>query len=194
MDTVKVNINPDLIIPPFTFNPLKHHLGFIRELIKTAEGGADEKEIFRQINMIGPQLTDIYGGNYSLDQLLEEIKSKLIQLSSFEKNYYEAWVENSGKHYNLLELPDGSKWTFRKGEKKGRYIHFHPARMSCSVRVRGTTLRTALALKILAKGNTDLYRDSDFINEIRKNKLELSPVKNIRNFTALKKVLYLLEG
>jgi hypothetical protein len=193
MSAPKLMINPDLVPSPFTFNPLKHHLGFIRQLLEYAASGENEAEVINLINTIGPQLTDIYYGDFSVEYILEEIKSILLQLSCFKMESYEKWVENSGKHYNLLELSDGSKWTFRKGEKRGRYIHFHPARLSHSVRVRGTTLRTALAIKLLARGNTELYQDSGFINEIRKSHLELSPIKNIQSFTAMKKVLDLLN-
>jgi hypothetical protein len=194
MSASKLMINPDLVPSPFTFNPLKHHLGFIRKLLDYAASEENQTEVFKWINTIGPQLTDIYYGELSVEHLLEEIQSRLVQLAAFEKPSYEKWLENSGKDYNLLDLSDGSKWTFRKGEKTGRYIHFHPARLSHSVRVRGTTLRTALATKILARENTNLYLNSDFINEIRKTRLELSPIKNIQNFTAMKRVLDLLNN
>ncbi len=189
----KLIINPEQIAPPFAFNPLKHHLGFIRELLKRTEIDHREPEFFLLINGIGPQLTDIYFGDYSVEQLLEIIKTKLIQLASFEKPSYGNWVDNSGRHYNFLELPDKSKWTFRLGEKEGRYIHFHPARLSNSFRIRGTTLRTAMALKTITKGDKALYKDTAFINNIRKNSLGLSPIKDIKNFTAIKKILDLLE-
>jgi len=186
-------INTELVAPPFTFNPLKHHLGFIRDLISKTETDISKSEFFHLINSIGPQLTDIYYGDYSVEQLLGIIKSKLINISSFEKSAYETWVENSGKHYNFLELPDNSKWTFRLGEKKGRYIHFHPARLSSSFRIRGTTLRTAMALKIIAKEDDALYSNIDSINIIRKDELGLSPIKDIKHFTAIKKILDLMK-
>jgi len=137
--------NAEVIPPPYTFNPLKHHLGFIRELIKKTEAGLSKDDSFNLINEIGPQLTDIYYGRYSVAQLLQYVESKLIHLNSFEKAKYEVWVENSGKQYNFLELPDHSKWTFRLGKKEGRYIHLHPARLSFSLRIRGNSLKTALA-------------------------------------------------
>lgn len=188
-----LNINVDLIPPPFTFNPLKHHLGFIRELIYKTEAEGLKDEFFRLINEIGPQLTDIYCGGYSVEQLVELIKLQFHRLCLFEKTAYEVWVDNSGKHYNFLELPDHSKWTFRLGEKEGRYIHFHPARLSNSLRIRGTTLKTALALKIIAKEDTARYGDIDYINSVRENAINLSPIKDIKHFTAIKKILELLD-
>lgn len=188
----KLITNADIVPPPFTFNPLKHHLGYIRNLINTTITEQSEEKFLSLINGIGPQLTDIYLGGYSLPQILQSIKSQLCNLRSFEKETYEIWGDNSGKHYNFLELDDNSKWTFRLGEKEGRYIHFHPARLGCSVRMRGTTLKTALALKIIAKEKTALYSDTDYINTIRKNALNLSPIKDVKHFTAIRKIMDLI--
>ena len=146
---VKIIIKPDLIAPPFTFNPLKHHPGFIRGFIKRAEMLASEPETFELINSIGPQVTDIYCGSLSVYELIDEIKSLLISKSVYCQYNYREWVRNSGKNYNFLDLPDGSKWTFRIGEKTDRYIHFHTARTNGPIRVRGTMLKTAMGLKIL---------------------------------------------
>jgi hypothetical protein len=193
IDVVKIIIKSDLIAPPFTFNPLKHHLGFIREFIRKSKLFADESETFELINSIGPQVTDIYCGLLSVDQILAVIKSQLQGLSVYYQPAYDEWVSNSGKNYNFLDLPDGSKWTFRKGEKEDRYIHFHPARTNGSVRIRGTTLRTAMGLKIIARGNLSLYKDIEFINSLRQQRLQLSPIKSLSSFPVINKVLDLLN-
>jgi len=153
----------------------------------------DESEIFEIINSIGPQVTDIYRGLLSIDKILEIIKSQLEALSAYKKTYYDEWINKSGKDYNFLDLPDGSKWTFRKGEKKECYIHFHPARTNGSVRIRGTTLKTAIGLKIIAQEKLSLYSDIDFINTLRQQQLQLSPIKSISNFPAINRVLDLLD-
>jgi hypothetical protein len=190
---VKIVIKPDLIAPPFSFNPLKHHLGYIKGFIRNAQLFSEKSEIFDMINSIGPQLSDIYCGLISVDQIMEMIKSQLEGLAAYNKPDYDEWISKSGKGYNFLDLPDGSKWTFRKGEKKDCYIHFHPARSDGSVRIRGTTLRTAMALKIIAQDNFQLYQDKDFINLIRKQRLQLSPVKSLSNFPAINRVFTLLS-
>lgn len=190
---VKIIIKPDLIALPFTFNPLKHHLGFIRGFIKWVELLSHDPGIFEIINSIGPQVTDIYCGLLSVEGLIGEIKSLLIKQSVYSQPAYDEWLSNSGKNYNFLDLPDGSKWTFRKGEKTRRYIHFHPARTNGSIRVRGTTLKTAIGLKIFARDNLSLYRDKEFINSVRQNQLQLSPIKSLSNFPAIIKVLDLLN-
>jgi len=190
---VKIVIKPDLIAPPFTFNPLKHHLGFIRDFISKAHLFADESETFEVINSIGPQVTDIYCGLWSVDQIVVAIKSQLLDLSVYIQSAYDEWVYNSGRNYNFLDLAEGSTWTFRKGEKQDRYIHFHPARTNGSVRIRGTTLRTAIALKIIAGDNLLLYQDKDFINFVRQKRLYLSPIKSLSAFPAINKILDLLN-
>jgi hypothetical protein len=93
MSAPKLMINPDLVPSPFTFNPLKHHLGFIRQLLEYAASGENEAEVINLINTIGPQLTDIYYGDFSVEYILEEIKSILLQLSCFKMESYEKWVE-----------------------------------------------------------------------------------------------------
>jgi hypothetical protein len=95
-----------------------------------------------------------------------------------------------------LQFPRIAGWiemTFRKGEKTGRYIHFHPARTNGSVRVRGTTLRTAMGMKIIAGGDLSLYQDKEFINFVRQQRLQLSPIKSLSNFPAINKILDLLS-
>jgi hypothetical protein len=193
IDVVKIIIKPDLVAPPFAFNPLKHHLGFIRGFIKRAELMSYETGTFDLINSIGPQVTDIYCGLLSVDELIESIKSLLNSQSVYCLTSYDEWVRNSGKNYNFLDLPDGSKWTFRKGENPERYIHFHPARTNGSIRIRGTTLKTAMGLKIVAGENLSLYRDKEFINTLRQKRLQLSPVKSLSNFPAINKILDLLN-
>jgi hypothetical protein len=106
---VKLIIKPDLIAPPFTFNPLKHHLGFIKGFIKRAEMLPNEPGTFEVINSIGPQITDVYCGMLSVDELIGTIESQLSAQSVFSQPAYDEWVRNSGKNYNFLELPDGSK-------------------------------------------------------------------------------------
>jgi hypothetical protein len=92
MSAPKLMINPDLVPSPFTFNPLKHHLGFIRQLLEYAASGENEAEVINLINTIGPQLTDIYYGEFSVEYILEEIKSILLQLSCFKMEPYEKWA------------------------------------------------------------------------------------------------------
>lgn len=189
---IKIIIKPDQITPPFVFNPLKHHLGFIRDVIKWAEIKENQPATFELINSIGPQVTDIYCGLLPVEVIINMIRSKLTKLAAFNQQAYEDWVWNSGKNYNFLELSDGSKWTFRKGEKRAKYIHFHPARTNGSIRVRGTTLKTAMGLKIIARENLSLYQDKDFINSVRQTYLELSPIKSLLNFPAINKILDIL--
>ena len=183
---------PLFIAPPFTFNPMKHHLGFIREFIRQAEL-FPEQDIFGAINSIGPHVTDLYFGQLSIQQIISSISSQLIQLSAFNHQGYLEWIGNSGKDYNFMQLPDGSKWTFRVGEKAERYVHFHPGRLSFSIRVRGNTLRTALGLRIMVKDDRSLYQDKEFINRVRQHYLGLSPIKNLIGFTAISKVLDLMK-
>jgi hypothetical protein len=59
-----------------------------------------------------------------------------------------------------------------------RFLHIHPAKYSpFTIRVRGTTLKTVVALKVLTGKNMQNQLKLQLVNEVRSEKLGLSPVK-----------------
>jgi hypothetical protein len=179
-----MNVNLDIIpvlAPPYLFNPVKHHLNLIKKFIRWGCRNRNKREfILEQINSIGDPITDIYRGEFSVYELKELLELRLIEIDAYCKEKYIDWLNKNGHDYNSIKLNDMSIWTFRYGEKRDRYIHFHPGRYSkWSIRVRGTTLRTVIAVKIFApKPKSDIYQ-LDIINSIRQDILDMSPVKSV---------------
>jgi len=164
-------------IYPVTFNPYKHHLGFLEDQIKKWQN-QECHVVNNELLFIGNNLIDLYYGRLSVDDILNE---------SY-KFFKKTGIPNSGKlerwlhpfEYRKIILSDKSLWIIKKGTDSKRFIHIHPAKNSpFSVRVRATTLKTVIALKIQSniygKNNIDLGT----VNKIRTTYLGLSPIKNL---------------
>ena len=165
---------------PFIYNPLKHHLGCIRQFITDAtDHKQEDKELEEILSGIGAPMTDIYSGTLSVQELLYTVSTRLLEERAFNLSSYREWLNNA-KRYRFLLLPDDSKWIFMEGRDTDRYIHFHPAKYSeLTFRVRGSTLRTVIAVKIKGAEQPENWFNVSFVNEIRSSLLGLSPVKRI---------------
>jgi len=168
------------VAPPFVFNPLKHHLGYIRLFIAEAISlKPDDGELQEILSGIGAPMTDIYFGELSVQKILDTTSTILKEQNVFSLSSYREWLENE-KMYRFLELPDASKWIFLEGRNEERYIHFHPAKYSeFTFRVLGSTLRTVIAVKIKGADQPENWFNVSFVNKIRSSLLGLSPVKRI---------------
>lgn len=75
-------MNTDYQIPePILFNPLKHHLGFMREYISIKTEGdsnSDYKILLNDLSHPGKSVMDVYTGPLSIDSICKEIKGFLI--------------------------------------------------------------------------------------------------------------------
>ncbi|GET23495.1 hypothetical protein [Prolixibacter denitrificans] len=179
MGSLKVHNYFD-VPPPLIFNPLKHHLGYIRQFITDAvnlkPGDSELEEI---LSGIGAPMTDIYLGTLSVQEILDTVSTELLEKKTFNLSSYREWLNNE-KKYRFMVLPDASKWILLEGRNTDRYIHFHPAKYSeHAFRVRGSTLRTVIAVKIKGADQPGNWFNVDFVNEIRSSLLGLSPVKRI---------------
>jgi hypothetical protein len=172
------------------FNLLKHHLGFIKNFISENKGETISS-ILHAINKIGHSNTDVYIGRLSPSQIISEILS-LPEISACKtKEDFKKLIVASGKDYFEKILSDGSAWTFRLGEDDVKYIHVHPSRKSpFTVRVRASSLKTAVTYHIYYNGHLETEETERKINFLRKNYLNLPPIKSLKNSQALK---YLFE-
>lgn len=168
------------VAPPFVFNPLKHHLGYIRRFIAEAINlKPNDGELQEILSGIGAPMTDIYFGELSVREILNTTSTMLEEQGVIPLSSYREWLNNE-KMYRFLELSDASKWIFLEGRNEERYIHFHPAKYSeLTFRVRGSTLRTVIAVKIKGAGQPENWFNVEFVNEIRSSLLNLSPVKRV---------------
>ena len=172
-----MNIHPKIPVP-VTFNPHKHHFGFLKEQIdlwQKQEWETVEKELL----LIGGNLLDLYLGELSVENVCEQCirffrENKLLSMEQFLD-----WLHPA--EYRKIELADNSLWVIKKGDNTQRYIHIHPAKNSPhSIRVRATTLKTVLALNVKdEKLLKDFSSNLAAVNETRTRYLGLSPVKKL---------------
>ena len=158
---------------PFLFNPLKHHLGYIRKFIRDYRS---EIQCLRSdLSDIGNSQMDVYSGTLSIRDLTEEIIYYLSTCLSVDKDLYIKLI-NEYKGYFVIALSDHSKWVLRIGYPPNRYIHFHPARKSpYSFRITANTLKTLIAASIISNN----YIGLNDINLARQQVLGLGPIKRL---------------
>jgi len=163
---------------PITFNPHKHHYGFLVNEIEIWKKQKWE-DVYNELLLIGNNLIDFYFGELDIEQICKECINHFHSININNREQFLQWL--SGSHWKKIELSDQSKWMLRLGDIPERYIHIHPAKYSeHTIRVRATTLKTALTLCIQdiplqKKSNASLK----VVNSIRKKLLKLSPVKNL---------------
>jgi hypothetical protein len=127
--------------------------------------------------MIGESVTDVYHGEMTVQQVCDDIKKRLKKDGIFEKPAYFAWLDTVSD-YESLPVSDGSLWLMRAGNDN-RYIHIHPAKKSRMVsRVKNQQLKTAV-LYLTCKNNPDDTNRLQQINTLRKEYLNVSPIKRI---------------
>jgi len=163
---------------PITFNPWKHHFGFLRDQIRKWKN-QDWDEVDNELLCIGNNLIDLYYGNLSVDIILRESNEYFREKGITSADKLEEWLHPL--EYRKTVLSDNSLWIIKRGTDSRRFIHIHPAKNSpFSVRVRATTLKTIIALKIKADPEVN-HDDIDLntVNQIRISCLGLSPIKNL---------------
>jgi len=158
---------------PIKFNPLKHHLGCILSFL--------EQSTPVSLRMLNESLchnyNDIYTGRLTPVEISLAAIDILKKKGLYEKNMLEAWIAST-HHYRKITLSDHSEWIIRMGNDHQRYIHIHPAKTGpCSVRFKGSTLKTAYRLKTEdAVSSCKLTLGT--VNRVRAD-IGLSPVKKL---------------
>lgn len=175
---------------PITFNPVKHHLGYILERINECRQNKYSTEhLANEIKMIGASTLDLYTGDLKILQIEKEIYELLEKQELDLRSNYFRWIEKN-KNYVIFKLSDKSKWTLRKGEDPAYFIHIHPARYSrFSRRVHANSLKSGIMVIALALLEKNDPFDRDFVNKIRNEYLNLPIIKKIDENTGLGKVL-----
>ncbi len=160
---------------PITFNPHKHHLGFLKKQIGKWKKLA-WPEVEKEMRCIGNNLIDVYCGKLTVEEICRECRV-------FAQKENITSPENLAKWLHPLEfrktnLSDNSLWVIKQGLDDERFLHIHPAKYSrFTVRVRATTLKTVAALKTLQPEMEATGLNLQSVNRIRTENLGLSPVK-----------------
>jgi hypothetical protein len=170
----------ELKIPlPVTFNPHKHHLGFLKLQIETWK--QQNRNQYKQPCFASAKTSSIFTlGNFLWNKFVTNV-SPISGNSQPGENAFTDWL---GPHeYRKIRLSDSSVWVVKKGVDPERYIHIHPGKHSpFSTRVRATTLKTVIALQVCSvhfqNNRTENLRA---VNETRVSFLKLSPVKSIQS-------------
>lgn len=165
------------IIPPITFNPHKHHLGFLKTQMKIWQTLPWEV-VKNELLLIGTNLIDFYYGKLAVKEICHECLQFAVKEGLSSKEKLRVWLYP--KEFRKTIFSDGSEWVIKQGQNSNRYLHIHPAKYSkFTVRVRGTTLKTVVALKIFSSPKNQEQLTLQQVNQIRSGKLALSPVKTL---------------
>lgn len=183
----------DYQIPePFLFNPIKHHLGFIKEFINfnIDKIDSDNLSLNRDIKHIGRSVMDIYTGSLPIRNICSETGEFLLQKNISGKEGFSIWAGTSTECFRIIRLSDGSQWTLKFHNNPQRFVHIFPARNSQhTFRVKSNTLKSALIYNIII--GKDLVTGDD-LNKVRPL-LGLSPVKNAIDTEAILEMIEILR-
>jgi hypothetical protein len=186
-------MNTDYQIPePFLFNPVKHHLGFIKDFINlyVDDSHTDIKTLTRDIKHIGKSVMDIYNGSLSMRGIFLETEEYLKLNNIFDRVSYAEWVGIKTDSSHIISLSDGSGWTLKFHNNPLRFVHIFPARNSQhTFRVKANTLKSAL-IYIIIIGKDLVTRDD--LNKVRPL-LGLSPVKDPVDTEAILEMIEILR-
>jgi hypothetical protein len=179
---------------PLLLNPLKHHLGYIRQFaggIHSVKSAAMSEPVVREIKHIGGSVMDVYSGNLSLEKISRQVMDFILAEGVAERDKFLKWVGPLPDSNKTVALSDRSEWIIKYFENERRYIHFFPARYSPQAfRVKANTLKSAILYVI--------FIGKDFITEEDVNTARamagLSPVKDIYDSEAISEMIEMIRN
>jgi hypothetical protein len=176
---------------PFQFNPLKHHLAYIKNFFLREPETHAEKDLIREIKHLGSSVMDVYTGQLKIEEIINEVGSFLSssELLSIEK--FPSWTGTNYSDFKIITLSDGSQWTLKFYQGGSRFVHLFPARSSPhTFRIKANTLKSAI-LYVLIIGKD--YITGDDLNRTREI-AGLSPVKEIAETEAISEMIEILRN
>jgi hypothetical protein len=177
--------NWDKIPEPVNFNPLKHHMGYIRSFSRECSVMSEDKikrEIIPVLRHLGTSVADIYTGKLNLDDIISEICLLREKENVMTEGSFLDWIGKTKKGYRKCSLSDASQWVIKYLEDNDRYFHIFPGRnLDCTIRSRGNSLKTAILFDILYDKGDILITD---LNSVRRM-LGLSPLRSIESASSI---------
>lgn len=179
------------ISEPFIFNPLKHHLGFIREFTSgRIEEQSDINTLIKELKHIGTSVMDVYTGDIPVNGIAEEADLFLRTRGLISAGIFAEWSGTKDNDYRIISLSDDSQWALKYHNHEERFVHFFPARQSPhSFRVKANTLKSAILYYVLIGKD---YINSDDLNKARAF-MGLSPVKDPVEAEAITEMIEILR-
>jgi hypothetical protein len=185
----------DFQIPePVLFNPLKHHLGYIRDFAGTERKGGKEvsdTELIKELKHLGNSVMDVYSGRLGIERIACEVIELLKEGNVLEMESFISWAGIKMEDHRLISLSDRSEWMVKYNDNISRFVHIFPARGSShSFRVKSNTLKSALLYYMLVGKD---YITGDDLNRVRPM-LGLSPVKDAADTEAIVEMIEILRN
>jgi hypothetical protein len=178
---------------PFQFNPLKHHLSFIKEYISfrlSDEKTPEITNLVKELKHIGTSVMDIYTGSLNVIKIIDEVSFFLKSNNLGNESNYSGWTGKNFNDFRIISLSDNSQWMLKYHDDRTRYVHLFPARTSPhSFRVKANTLKSAIMYNILIGKNYISGRDLNRAREIQ----GLSPVKDTTDAEAITEMIEILR-
>jgi len=179
---------------PVLFNPLKHHLGFIREFIYQKTEGSqsvEQKSIIKELKHLGTSVMDVYTGSLPVNEICNEVIGFLKDKELSMGEPFSGWTGTGIKDFRIISLSDGSQWTLKYNHNKLRFVHIFPARESQhTFRVKSNTLKSALLYCILVGKD---FITGDDLNRVRPM-IGLSPIKDPIDAEAITEMIEILRN
>ena len=184
----------DYQIPePILFNPLKHHLLFIKEFTNLRiddESSTDIKNIIKELKHIGTSVMDVYTGSLSIINICKEVEESLEQKDILSREPFSLWAGISMNNFRIISLSDGSQWTLKYHDNNLRFVHIFPARNSqYTFRVKSNTLKSAILYYIIIGKD---FITGDDLNKVR-TLLGLSSIKDTVDTEAITEMIEILR-
>jgi hypothetical protein len=188
-------MNAEFQIPePFQFNPLKHHLLYIREFVScklSQEKGIDIKRLVREIKQIGTSVMDVYTGGLTVNEICKEITGFLDSERLAGHKIFSEWTGKNFRDFGTITLSDTSIWMLKFHNDELRYVHLFPARSSPhSFRIKANTLKSAILYYLIIGKD---FISTDDLNRGRAL-LGLSPVKDAAEAEAITDFIEILRN
>jgi len=184
-------MNNDFLVPePFLFNPLKHHVGYIKEFV--IENSREKKEnLIKELKHLGNSVMDVYTGKLSLLELCLDIETVLKNKFRSGEDEFSRRAGFKNNSYGIITISDGSQWILKYYRNRNRFIHFFPARYSpMTIRIKSNTLKSALLYIILV--GKDFISGEDLNNA--RLQIGLSPIKDPEETEAITEMIELLRS
>lgn len=186
---------PGNYIPlPLLFNPLKHHLPFIRDFIEKNTDNLVLKgnsEIVKELKHIGGSVMDVYSGGLTVPEICDEFLCYLKTKRLSGRRAFINWAGSETRDFRIVYMSDGSQWMLKYYNHNERYVHFFPARQSpLTFRIKANTLKSAVLYQIFI--GKDYVTEEDL--NVARALAGLSPVKEIFDTEAISEMIELLRG
>jgi len=181
------------ITEPFQFNPLKHHLSFIREFISLKINSVitfDEKLLIKEVKHIGSSVMDVYTGTLTVKEICGEVKEYLKKKRLDDFMSFSKWTGTKFSDYKTVSLSDTSQWMLKFHMNELRYVHIFPSRLSPhSFRVKANTLKSSILYYILIGKD---FISADDLNKAR-TLLGLPPLRGMYESEAITEMIEILR-